>query len=218
VRKVTLLLVGSAWLAAGCSILQDDYYDPYATSYDFGQQYSMSVYQLPFAYYQRCYGFYRSCLFYRPPYVPVPGAAPDQDRVIPLTHPPIMANDDALIVWQDFDARESGGKVALDGLAVSNDLYEPRPAVRKSERGSGPVRMRPMNRPMTGDRSGDKSPRASAPTRVPARASSKTRPSRASSAGRGARPGAPRSATRSASRAVRSSASGPRTPSPQAEP
>lgn len=213
-RKVTLLLLGSAWLAAGCSVLQDDYYDPYATPYAFGQQYSMSVYQLPFAYYQHCYGSYSSCLFYRPPYVPVPGAGADEDRVIPLTHPPIMVNDDASMFWPGIDARGSGSDLALDGAAIANDLHEPRPAVRKSERRSGPVRLRPTSRPV----SRHESPHASAP----ARAATRTRPASAPSVGRGARPaaprGAPRSAPRSTPRAVRSSASGPRTPASQAEP
>ena len=147
-RRVNLLLLGSAWLAAGCSVVQDDYYDPYPTHYEFGQHYSLSVYQLPFAYYQRCYGFYRSCLFYRPPYVPVPGAPPDEDRVIPITHPPIMVNDNDPVYWAGFDGRGPGGNVALERRAIANDLQEPRPAVRKSQRRSEPARLRPTSRPV----------------------------------------------------------------------
>jgi hypothetical protein len=210
VRKVTLLLLGGAWLLAGCANLQDDYYDPYTTSYEFGYSYGSSVYQLPFAYYQRCYGIYRSCLFYRPPYVPVPGAAPDEDGVIQPTHPPVMANGDALIFWRGLEPRGSDANAALDGPAIANDWREPRPTVRGSEPRSGPARLRPANRPVSRDRS----PRTFEPARAPARVSTGTRSSSAVPTGRSARPAAPRSAPR----AVRRSAPGPRTPSSQPEP
>ena len=209
-KKATLILLGSAWLVVGCSIAPDDYYDPYPASYEMGYRYGMSVYQLPFSYYQRCYGIYQSCLFYRPPYVPVPGAGRDEDGVVQPTEPPIMAHGDALIYWHGLEPRGLGADIALDGPAIARDWREPRPAVRRSEGRRGPTRLRPTNRPVSRDRP----PRTTERARAPARASAGTRSGSATPSGRSARPAAPRSAPRS----VRRPAPVPRTPSAEPEP
>jgi hypothetical protein len=98
-RKVVPLLLASSFLAAGCTIMPDDYRDPYATRIDFGYYYGLPYYQQPFAYYHRCYGIYGpggTCIYYRPPYVPVPRGGSQDDPVIPLTQPPVMAIGDSL--------------------------------------------------------------------------------------------------------------------------
>lgn len=115
--KVIPLVLVIGWLGAGCTTMYDDFRDPYASRIDVGYYYGLPYYQQPYAYYHRCYGVYGpsgGCIYYRPPYVPLPGNVPHEDPVIPLTQPPIMAIDGASTLWRAPASRRSDPRVVTD--------------------------------------------------------------------------------------------------------
>ena len=209
-RKVILLLLASGWLAAGCTVIPDDFRDPYASSYDFGYHYGLPWYPQPYSYYQTCYGGFSpigSCISYRPPYLPPPDDGRQDEDVIPLTQPPVMAVDDSFVVWRDTEPRS----IYRRPVAATQSMYW-REDSRAMRAGPGrtvfPTYTRPVNRPVRADR------RASTTAAAPSSGSSsygRSAPSRNTSAYRPSpRPAAPGSARRPAS--------GPRGPSPRPEP
>ena len=209
-RKVIPLLLASGWLAAGCTIIPDDFRDPYASTYDFGYHYGLHAYPQPYSYYQSCYGVYSpigSCISYRPPYLPAPHDGRQDEDVIPLTQPPVMAVDDSFVVWRDTEPRSIYRRPA----AATESMYwrEDGRAMRAEPgRTVFPTQTRPTNRPVRAQR------RASTSAAAPPRGSSsygRSSPSRNTSAYKPSpRPAAPRSAPRPAS--------APPAPSPRPEP
>lgn len=173
-RILRLLLLVAGWSTAGCSIFPDDYRDPYARSYEFGYYYGLPLYQQPYAYYHRCYGIFGpdgSCIYYRPPYVPVPGGGSGEDRVIPVTQPPIMAVDRTESLWRDASLGHSGRRTiaepppaasvetrALRQPARTSSSQRTRSVPRASRSTPRPAAPRSTSRPTSGPR---------APSRLP---------------------------------------------------